>query len=104
MMHLGSLVVGEDLATAVSGAFNVGHFAGYAWRSESRGRRIGAAALTLVSAAAVVEAVFSQALFWWGRQLLSLGELSVGAWALVRLPLLGATLFISILILRRLRG
>ncbi len=96
-MHLGSLVVGEDLATAVSGAFNVGHFAGYAWRSGARGRRIGAAALTLVSAAAVAEAAFSEALFWGGG-------LSAEAWALVRLPLLAATLFISILILRRLRS
>jgi hypothetical protein len=97
MMHLGTLVVGEDLATAVSGAFNIGHFARYAWRSDSRGRRIGAAALTLVSGAAVVEAVFSEVLFWGAG-------LSAEAWALARLPLLGATLFISILILRRLRS
>ncbi len=96
-MRLGSLVVGEDLSTALSGAFNIGYFAGYAWRSGSSGRRVGAATLTLVNAAAVVEAIFSQAMFW--------GEgLSAGTWALMRLPLLAATVFISLLILRRLRS
>ena len=96
-MHLGNLVVGEDLATALSGAFNLGYFAERAWRYQSRGRRIGARAMALVSAAAVVEAFFSEALFWGAG-------LPAGGWALVRLPLLAATLFISILIPRRLRS
>ena len=96
-MQLGSLVVGADVATALSGAFNAGHFAGYARRGETRGRRLGAAAMTLVSAAALVEALFSQALFWGAG-------LPAGGWALLRAPLLAATLFISILVLRRLRS
>jgi hypothetical protein len=96
-VQLGSLVVGADVATALSGAFNAGHFAGYVRRGGTRGRRIGAAAMTLVSAAALIEALFSQALFWGA-------ELPAGGWALLRLPLLAATLFISIIILRRLQG
>jgi len=96
-MHLGSLVVGEDLVTALSGAFNMGYFAGRAWRRGSRARRAGAGAMALVSMAAVVEAFLSQAFFWGAG-------LPVEVWALVRLPLLAATLFISIIILRRLRS
>jgi len=96
-MHLGSLVVGEDLATALSGAFNLGYFAVWAARPARRARRAAAAAMALVSAAAVVEAFLSQAFFWGAG-------LPVEVWALVRLPLLAATLFISIIILRRLQG
>lgn len=94
------LVVAQDLATAGCGLLNAAYFAGYWWRRNgSRGRRVGALALVLVSAAAVIEAVFSQGLFWWQRGVLP-GQLSPEAWAVARLPLLLATLFISILILR----
>lgn len=102
-MHLRGLVAGEDLITALSGSLNAAYFGGLAWHeAASRGQRTGAAVLTMISAAEVVEAGFSQALFWWGPQLSSFGELSAGGWALARLPLLAATLLVSILVLRRL--
>ena len=98
------LVVTQDLATAGCGFLNATYFAGYWWgRNGSRGRRVGALALVLLSAAAVVEAAFSQGLFWSQRGVLP-GELSPEAWAVARLPLLVATVFISILVLRRLRS
>ncbi len=104
-MNLGGLVVGEDLMTAISGSFNLAYFAGHASRdSLNRNRRVAAGTLALVAGAAVMEAAFSQALFWFQPQLISFGELSVGVWALVRLPLLVATLLVSILVLRRLRS
>ncbi len=102
---MAGLVVAQDLATVACGLFNSAYFADYWWRTNgSRGRRIGASALALVSAAAVVEALFSQGLFWAQQGMGPLGQLSPGIWALVRLPLFLATLFISILVLRRLRS
>jgi len=102
---LGALVIGEDLATMAGGLLNAGYFSCYcATRRESRARRIGAAALALASAAAVVEALSSAGLYWWQHQALAPGDLSTGAWALLRLPLTVATLFISFLVLRRLQG
>ena len=102
-MSITALVVAQDLATAACGVLNAGYFAGYWWRRNgSRGRRTGAAVLTMVSAAAVVEALFSQGLFWSHQGVVSLNELSPGVWALVRLPLLVATICISIIIVRRL--
>ncbi len=104
-MDTAGLVVTEDLATAACGLLNTGYFIGYWWRRNgSRARRIGAATLALVSAAAVVEAIFSQALFWAHQGMGPLGQLSPGMWALVRLPLLASTVLISILILRRFRS
>jgi len=98
-------LVAQDLATGACGLFNAGYFVGYWWRGNAtRARRIGAAALALVSLAAVVEALFSQGLFWAQEGLGPLGQLSPGLWALVRLPLFAATGFISILILRRLKA
>jgi hypothetical protein len=100
---MAGLVVAQDLATAACGLLNAGYFVGYWWRRNgSRGRRVGAAALALVSVAAVVEALFSQELFWSQQGAVSLSQLSPGVWALVRLPLFVATVFISIIILRRL--
>ena len=53
---MGGLVVAQDMATVACGLLNAGYFSGYWWRRNgSRGRRIGAAALAVVSAAAVVE-------------------------------------------------
>lgn len=102
-MNFAGLVMAEDLATAGCGLLNAGYFVGYWWRRDgSRGRRIGAAALAMVSAAAVVEALLSQGLFWSQQEVVSLGQLLPGMWALARLPLFVATVFISILILRRL--
>lgn len=102
-MNLGGLVVAQDVATAAYGLLNAGYFAWY-WRlpSVSRGRRLAAAVLAMVSVAAVVEAVFSQGLFWSQQGALALPQLSPGIWALLRLPLLVATASISIVILRRL--
>lgn len=89
------------MTTAVLGALNAGYFGGYWWRSSgTRGRRIGAAALAWLSTATVVEAAFSQVLFWSERDSLLTNE----AWALFRLPLLLATLLISAIIARRLAG
>ena len=98
------LVVAQDLATAGCGLLNASYFAGYWWRRNgSRGRRVASLALVLVSLAAAVEGAFSQGLFWSQRGALP-GELPAEAWAIARLPLLLATLFISLLILRRLRS
>lgn len=100
---LTGLVLTQDVATVTCGLFNAAYFAGYWWRrTDRRSRRVGAAALAVVGVAAAVEAAFSQALFWSQREAISLGLLSPGAWALIRLPLLAATAFISIIILRRL--
>ena len=97
------LILSQDVATAACGLLNAGYFAEYAWRGDSEhGRRAGAVALTLVSIAAVIEAVFSQALFWSQREALSPDILSPGIWALVRVPLLLATVAISLIIIRRL--
>jgi hypothetical protein len=97
------LVVAQDVATAACGLLNAGYFVRY-WRlsSGSRGRRLAAAVLATVSAAAVVEALFSQGLFWSQHGAVMLAQLSPGLWALLRLPLLVATASISIVILRRL--
>ena len=102
MFGLGGLVVAEDVGTAAGGLLNGCYFAGYWWRRGGpRGRRIGAAALVLLSAAVVVEAAFSEGLFWAQQGGVWFGDLSPGVWALVRLPLLVATLFISAIVLRR---
>ncbi len=97
------LILGQDVATAACGLLNAGYFAEYAWHGDgTNGRRAGAVALTLVSIAAVIEAIFSQALFWSQREVLSSDILSPGIWALVRVPLLLATVAISSIIIRRL--
>ncbi len=97
------VIVAQDLATGLCGLLNTGYFVSYWWRRDDRrSRRIGAAALAMVSAAVVVEAIFSQGLFWIRQEAFPLGELSLSMWALARLPLLVATLFLSLLVLRRL--
>ena len=102
-MDAGGVVVGQDLATAGCGLFNAGYFAGYWWRGNGRrARRIGAAALTVAGAAAAVEALLSQTLFWWQGRALAVGIESPELWALARLPLFAATLFVSAIIVRRL--
>ena len=104
-VNLAGLVVAQDLATAACGLLNASYFIDYWWRRNGRrGRRIAAAALALASGAAVVEALFSQGLFWLQQGIGPFGELSPGVWALLRLPIFAATVFISILILRRLRS
>ena len=104
-MHLGSLIVAGDLATAACGLLNASYFIEYWWRRNGAGnRRIGAAALALISVAAVVEALFSQGLFWSQQDGWILGQPPLVVWALVRIPLLVATAFVSLLVLRRLRS
>lgn len=94
-MDIGGLVVAQDLATVALGLMNAGYFAAYGWRHRwSHGRRSAALAMTAVSIAAVVEAVFSQEL----RLSESIPD---GLWALARAPLLIATAFISLIIARR---
>ena len=101
-MHAAGFVLVEDVATAVSGAFNAGYFARY-WlrRSERRAKRRGAFALVLIGLAATTEALFSQGLLHLHDQLVALGDLSDAIWALARLPLLLATAFITTIVLRR---
>jgi hypothetical protein len=100
-LNISGLIIGQDITTALFATVNAGYFGGYWWRtSATRGRRVGAAALMLVSAASVVEATFSQSLFWSQHDDL----LSYGVWALLRFPLLLATLLISAIILRRIVG
>lgn len=99
-MNIPGLVTGQDIATALCATLNAGYFGGHWWRAAARGRRAGAAALALVSAASVVEAAFSQGLFWSQRADL----LSNGVWALLRVPLFVATLLISAIIVRRVAG
>src|SRR3989304_1673423 len=92
-VNLAGLGVAQDLATAACGLLNASYFIDYWWRRNGRrGRRIAAAALALASAAAVVEALFSQGLFW--SQQGFIGALSPGQWALLRLPLFAAMLLI----------
>jgi hypothetical protein len=99
-MNPATIILAQDLATALSGAFNAGYFARYLLRgywlraSERRAKRTGSFALVLLGAAALAEAAFSQGLF-------AAGDLPTGIWALARLPLLLATAFITTIILRR---
>ena len=101
-MNVAGLVLVEDVATAVSGAFNAGYFARY-WlgKSERRAKRTGALALVLIGVAATTEAAFSQGMLHLHDQLVALGDVSDAIWALARLPLLLATLFITTIVLRR---
>jgi len=99
-------VLAQDLVTAACGLGNAAYFVHYWWRRNgSRGRRVGALAMALVSAAAVVEAAFSEGLLWSQAGTGPLEALfSPAAWALLRLPLLAATGFVTLLVWRRLRG
>jgi hypothetical protein len=101
-VNTAGFVLVEDVATAVSGAFNAGYFARYWLRSaERRARRTGAFALLLIGLATMTEAVFSQGMLHLHDQLVALGGLSDGLWALARLPLLLATAFLTAIVLRR---
>ena len=101
-MNTAGIVLVQDVATAISGAFNAGYFARYWLRSsERRARRTGAFALVLIGLAATSEAIFSQGMLHLHDQLVALGALSDGLWALARLPLLLATAFITAIVLRR---
>lgn len=100
-----TLVMAQDLTTAVCGGFNALYFLLYLLRrQEALSRRVGAAALTLVNAGASAESLYLSALYttyrlgWRGDT----PFLSPCPWLLARsLPFLG-TLFISLLVLRAL--
>ncbi len=112
-----------DGATVVAGAFNsawlVGHWLGReradAWvrpygetgepaRRPWRGRRLAAVTLALVNAGIALQAAFGQALFSAHRLGMPVEPLFEPApWIAARLPLLGGTLLLSALILRRVR-
>lgn len=95
----------QDVATIACGSFNAAHFAARWARARSRpSHRVGAAALTLVNAAVVLESAFSLALYWtyhWhGSLALFFSPL---AWLSARSLLLAGTAFISLLIVRQQR-
>jgi hypothetical protein len=94
-VQIEGLIIGQDIATAGFGLANAGYFAGQAAiRTGRTARRIAAAAMVLVSASASSEAAFSQSMLW-------SGDAPDATWALARLPLLAATTFVSVLIVRR---
>jgi len=100
-----AIAVSQDLATALCGGFNCLYFLLYALRQpEPPRKRIGAAALGLVNAGALVESVYLLTLYLslrlgWHSQT----ELSApGPWILARaIPFLG-TAFVAALVLRSL--
>jgi hypothetical protein len=98
------LIMAQDLATAACGVFNAAYFGRYAWMRRARARRLAAIAMALVSLAALVEAGFSQGLLWSQTGGPLEGVVSFEGWALLRLPLLAATAFVSLLVWRRLQG
>ena len=95
-------MVALDAATAVCGLLNAVYFTSY-WqrRDGSKGRRIAAGVLVMVSVAGVMEALFSEGMFWSQHGSAWLNPLSPGIWALLRLPLFAATVSISITVLRK---
>lgn len=103
-MSVTGLIMAQDLATAACGAFNAVYFGQYAWVRRARARRLAALAMAFVSLAALAEAAFSQGLLWSQDGGPLDGLVSFEGWALLRLPLLAATAFVSALVWRRLRG
>ena len=95
-----ALALGEDLATALCGAFNAAYFLHFLWsrRDERPGRRVAAAALALVNLGALAESLAFFALI----TLLSPPTPSPLTWTLIRALPFAGTAFISLLILRRL--
>lgn len=91
------VVLSEDVATGACGLGNAAYFAAYGRASHDWSRRLAAFALVLVNLAALGEAALSQGLYWWWQE----GALSPGAWVLARLPLLAATVLVSLIVLRR---
>ncbi|MGQ9572791.1 MAG: hypothetical protein ACUVV3_06355 [Dehalococcoidia bacterium] len=99
------LVVVQDLTTALCGGFNALYFVLYLRRrQETLSRRVGAAALALVNAGALVESLYLSALYatyclGWREGMPFLSPLP---WLLARsLSFLG-TAFVSLLVLRAL--
>lgn len=103
MLDWRALAAGQDLATALCGAFNAAYFLHYlaARPQETAGRRVAAIALALLNLGAGVESLF----FFLVLMSLSWPQsLSPFPWAMIRaLPFVG-TASISLLILHRLRS
>jgi len=95
-----ALALGEDLATALCGAFNSAYFLHFLWShlEERPSRRVAAAALALVNLGALAESISFFALVI----LLTPPTPSPLTWALIRALPFAGTAFISLLILRRL--
>jgi len=99
------MAVSQDLATALCGGFNCLYFLLYTLRQpETLRKRIGAAALGLVNAGALVESLYLLTLYlslrleWSSQTQLT----APGPWVLARaLPFLG-TAFVAVLVLRSL--
>jgi len=100
---LDAIVLTQDIATAACGGFNAIHFLGlWLGRGTARSRRVGAAALTVINAAIVMESLFFLALYWTHRWQGSIDVfLSPPVWLSARTLLLLGTAFISALILRQ---
>lgn len=91
-------MVALDTLGAGAALFNAVYFTGYGWRRNGdRARRMGAAALALVGAAAFVDSACSQVLLWTGAV-----QVSPGLWALARALPCAAAVCISLIVLRRL--
>lgn len=95
-----ALALGEDLATALCGAFNAVYFLHFTWNrpQERAARRVAAAALALVNLGALAEGLS----FFTLLILLSPPVPSPLTWVLIRALPFAGTAFISLLILRRL--
>ena len=98
------LVAAQDALTALCAAFNALYFVRYGRRPAARPRRVGACALVLVNGSVAVQAVFFLALYlthrWSGPVE---GFFSPGVWMPARAPMLAATAFVSLLIVRQQR-
>jgi hypothetical protein len=91
-------VVALDTLAACAALCNAAYFAAYGRRSNGdRARRMGAAALALVGAAAFADAASSQALLWTGA-----AQVPAGLWALARALPCAAAVCISLIVARRL--
>lgn len=99
-----ALVFAADGATAIAASFNAGWLVGRRVLHARERRRVAAIALAGLNAGIAVQATFAQALFTAYRLGLP-GEplFETAPWVGARLPLLAATLLLSLLILRRTR-
>ena len=96
-----TLVIGQYVLTALSSGFNFLYFLGY--RSAKKTRRVGATVLALVSLALFGESLyFSLFAFFQGREWPISFFLEPQTWLALRLLFPLSSLFISVLILRKL--
>ena len=97
------LVLLQHIATIGCGGFNAAYFAAR-WARKDTSHRVGAAALTLMNTAVVLESAFFLALYWTYQWRGSLRPFFwPPAWLAARMLLLVGTALISALILRQQR-